>query len=111
MIYFDNAATTRALPAAAEKMSQMLCEQFGNPASVSAMGLAVEKHSAEHTNSDEHSQNCHITSLTVELQQQKTMCVCRDRQNICHAGNQAVKRAFIPGKIHTCPSFTKFYTI
>lgn len=43
MIYFDNAATTRALPAAVEKMSQMLCEQYGNPASVSAMGLAVEK--------------------------------------------------------------------
>lgn len=43
MIYFDNAATTRALPAVAEKMSMMLCEQYGNPASVSAMGLAVEK--------------------------------------------------------------------
>ena len=33
MIYFDNAATTRALPAVAEKMSTMLCEQYGNPAS------------------------------------------------------------------------------
>ena len=43
MIYFDNAATTRALPAVAEKMSTMLCEQYGNPASVSAMGLAAEK--------------------------------------------------------------------
>ena len=43
MIYFDNAATTRALPAVAEKMSMMLCEQYGNPASVSAMGLAAEK--------------------------------------------------------------------
>ena len=41
MIYFDNAATTRALPAVAEKMSTMLCEQYGNPASVSAMGLAT----------------------------------------------------------------------
>ena len=41
MIYFDNAATTRALPAVAEKMSMMLCEQYGNPASVSAMGLGV----------------------------------------------------------------------
>ena len=30
MIYFDNAATTRALPAVAEKMSTMLCEQYGN---------------------------------------------------------------------------------
>ena len=43
MIYFDNAATTRALPSVAEKMSMMLCEQYGNPASVSAMGLGVEK--------------------------------------------------------------------
>ena len=43
MIYFDNAATTRALPSVAEKMSMMLCEQYGNPASVSVMGLAVEK--------------------------------------------------------------------
>lgn len=43
MIYFDNAATTRALPEVAEKMRWMLCEQYGNPASVSAMGLAVEK--------------------------------------------------------------------
>lgn len=43
MIYLDNAATTRALPAVAEKMTYMLCEQFGNPASVSVMGLAVEK--------------------------------------------------------------------
>ena len=43
MIYFDNAATTRALPAVAEKMSTMLCEQYGNPASVSAMGLAAGK--------------------------------------------------------------------
>lgn len=43
MIYFDNAATTRALPEVAEKMTYMLCENFGNPASVSVMGLEVEK--------------------------------------------------------------------
>lgn len=43
MIYLDNAATTRALPQVAEKVTFMLCEQFGNPASVSTMGLAVEK--------------------------------------------------------------------
>lgn len=43
MIYLDNAATTRALPQVAEKMTYMLCEQFGNPASVSIMGLAVER--------------------------------------------------------------------
>ncbi len=43
MIYFDNAATTRALPEVVEKMTYMLCENFGNPASVSVMGLEVEK--------------------------------------------------------------------
>ena len=43
MIYFDNAATTRAMPEAVEKMAHMLCEEYGNPASVSSMGLAVEK--------------------------------------------------------------------
>lgn len=43
MIYLDNAATTSALPAVAKKMTYMLCEQYGNPASVSVMGLAVEK--------------------------------------------------------------------
>lgn len=43
MIYFDNAATTRALPEVAEKMKYMLCENFGNPASVSVIGLEVEK--------------------------------------------------------------------
>ena len=43
MIYFDNAATTRALPEVAEKMTYMLCEQFGNPATVSVMGLEAEK--------------------------------------------------------------------
>lgn len=43
MIYFDNAATTRCMPKAAEKMTYMLCENYGNPASVSVMGLEVEK--------------------------------------------------------------------
>ena len=43
MIYFDNAATTRAMPEAVEKMAHMLCEEYGNPASVSSMGLAVER--------------------------------------------------------------------
>ena len=50
MIYFDNAATTRALPEVAEKMTEMLCEHYGNPASMSIMGLEVEKeirHAAE----------------------------------------------------------------
>lgn len=43
MIYLDNAATTRALPVVAEKMTYMLTEQYGNPASVSIMGLEVDK--------------------------------------------------------------------
>lgn len=43
MIYFDNAATTRALPEVAEKMTYMMCENFGNPATVSVMGLEAEK--------------------------------------------------------------------
>ncbi len=43
MIYFDNAATTRASEQVAEKMTEMLCHNFGNPASVNKLGLAVEK--------------------------------------------------------------------
>ena len=43
MIYLDNAATTQALPQVAEKMTQMMCETFGNPASISTMGLEVGK--------------------------------------------------------------------
>lgn len=43
MIYLDNAATTRALPEVAQKMTHMMCEEFGNPATMSVMGLAVEK--------------------------------------------------------------------
>ena len=43
MIYLDNAATTQALPQVAERMTEMLCEQFGNPATINVMGLAVEK--------------------------------------------------------------------
>lgn len=43
MIYFDNAATTRASEEVAKKMTEMLCDNFGNPASVNRLGLAVEK--------------------------------------------------------------------
>lgn len=43
MIYFDNAATTRASEEVAKKMTEMLCCNFGNPASVNKLGLAVEK--------------------------------------------------------------------
>ena len=43
MIYFDNAATTRASQEVAEKMTEMLCHNFGNPASINKLGLQVEK--------------------------------------------------------------------
>lgn len=43
MIYFDNAATTRALDEVAEKVKYMLTENFGNPSSQSIMGVNAEK--------------------------------------------------------------------
>ena len=43
MIYFDNAATTRASEQVVEKVTEMLCHNFGNPASVNKLGLQVEK--------------------------------------------------------------------
>ena len=43
MIYFDNAATARASEQVAEKVTEMLCHNFGNPASVNKLGLQVEK--------------------------------------------------------------------
>jgi cysteine desulfurase len=43
MIYFDNAATTQTSPAVAEKLADMLCNEFANPASVSKLGLLAEK--------------------------------------------------------------------
>ena len=43
MIYFDNAATTQTAKDVAEKMTTMLCETFGNPASVNILGLETEK--------------------------------------------------------------------
>ena len=43
MIYFDNAATTRASQEVAEKVTEMLCHHFGNPASINKLGLQAEK--------------------------------------------------------------------
>ena len=43
MIYFDNAATTRAADEVAEKVKHMLLENFGNPSSQSMMGVNAEK--------------------------------------------------------------------
>ena len=43
MIYFDNAATTRALDEVAEKVKYMLLENYGNPSSQSMMGVNSER--------------------------------------------------------------------
>lgn len=43
MIYFDNSATTRVLPAAAQAMQQALCETYGNPSSLHMAGVYAER--------------------------------------------------------------------
>lgn len=43
MIYFDNAGTTKALPEVAEKITEMMLDNFGNPSSISKLGLLAEK--------------------------------------------------------------------
>ncbi len=44
MIYFDNAATTKASEEVAKKNDRKcFCYNFGNPASVNKLGLQVEK--------------------------------------------------------------------
>ena len=42
MIYFDNAATTRALDEVAESVKTMLLDNYGNPSSQSMMGVNAE---------------------------------------------------------------------
>ena len=42
MIYFDNAATTRAADEVAERVRYMLLENFGNPSAQSMMGVRAE---------------------------------------------------------------------
>ena len=42
-VYLDNAATTRVSPRVAEAMHKVLCEDFGNPSSRHAVGLAAEQ--------------------------------------------------------------------
>lgn len=42
MIYFDNAATTRALDEVADKVKYMLLENFGNPSSQNMAGVNAE---------------------------------------------------------------------
>ena len=43
MIYFDNAATTRVIPEAAEAAASAMCEGFGNPSSLHKLGFDAEK--------------------------------------------------------------------
>ena len=43
-IYFDNAATTRCCPEAADFMVRMLTEDYGNPSSLHSKGIEAEKY-------------------------------------------------------------------
>lgn len=43
MAYLDNGATTQVCEAAAEKAKQLMCECFGNPASVHSLGILAEQ--------------------------------------------------------------------
>ena len=43
MIYFDNAATTRALDIVSERVGHMLLDNYGNPSSQSMMGVRAER--------------------------------------------------------------------
>lgn len=43
MIYFDNAATTRVTPEAAQAAVNAMCESFGNPSSLHNLGFSAEK--------------------------------------------------------------------
>ncbi|MBR2831823.1 MAG: cysteine desulfurase [Oscillospiraceae bacterium] len=40
-VYFDNAATTRVRPEAAELMVRLMCEDYGNPSSTHGLGRAA----------------------------------------------------------------------
>lgn len=43
MIYFDNAASTKALPEVAQTMFDLMQTQFANPASISKIGLEADR--------------------------------------------------------------------
>ncbi len=43
-IYMDNSATTRCFPEVAEKMADIMCNDFGNPSSAHHCGVAAEAH-------------------------------------------------------------------
>ena len=43
LVYLDNSATTRQYDAVTETMLQVMRENYGNPSSLHALGLAAEK--------------------------------------------------------------------
>ena len=43
-VYLDNSATTRVLPEAAELMTKIMCEDYGNPSSLHMKGVQAEQH-------------------------------------------------------------------
>ena len=46
-VYLDNAATSPVLPEVAEAMRRILCDEYGNPSSRHAVGLAAEERLAQ----------------------------------------------------------------
>ena len=43
-VYLDNSATTRVLPEAAELMTKIMCEDYGNPSSLLMKGVQAEQY-------------------------------------------------------------------
>lgn len=43
-VYLDNSATTRVLPEAAELMTKIMCEEYGNPSSLHIKGVQAEQY-------------------------------------------------------------------
>lgn len=43
-VYLDNSATTKCLPDVAKLMTQIMCEEYGNPSSMHTKGVEAEKH-------------------------------------------------------------------
>lgn len=43
-VYLDNSATTRTFPEAAELMTKIMCEDYGNPSSLHVKGLEAEQY-------------------------------------------------------------------
>jgi cysteine desulfurase len=43
-VYLDNSATTKVFPQVAELMTQIMCEDYGNPSSLHLKGVQAEQH-------------------------------------------------------------------